>query len=186
MIPKKIHQIWLSDPDTMPLKCQIWCDEWKELHPEWEYKLWDGSTLTDELINKYNLENVHPAIISDILRVFIIRQYGGIYLDVDAKPNGTLDDLLECDFFAFADSWGQSGILVHGAIFGSRPHNPIFNYAIKAFENNSKLQIPPEKKFGYYVFCDMVCSQTGLGITIINPTLARKYAEHTFMRSWQR
>ncbi len=67
MIPKKIHQIWLSDLDTMPARCKHWCNGWEELHPEWEYKLWDRSILTEELINRYNLENVHPAIISDIL-----------------------------------------------------------------------------------------------------------------------
>lgn len=186
MIPKKIHQIWLSDIDTMPLKYRAWCDKWQELHPEWEYKLWDSSILTQELINKYSLESVHPAIISDILRILIVRQFGGVYLDVDARPVGPLDNLLDCDFFAFSDSWGESGILIHGAIFGSVQYNPIFDYAFKAFDKNSKLSISPVHKYGYTVFCNMVCSQTGPGITIINPTLARKYAEHTFMRSWQR
>ena len=81
-IPRIIHQIWLGSP--LPEKYFKWIETWTSLHG-WEYKLW-----TDESVKNMHLTNraLYDASTnygekSDILRLEILYQYGGVYADVD-------------------------------------------------------------------------------------------------------
>lgn len=80
-IPRIVHQIWLGSP--IPDDFLQFIDTWR--HDGWEYKLW-----TDAEIAKLNM---HNRVIydqsdnfgekSDIARLEILYQYGGIYVDTD-------------------------------------------------------------------------------------------------------
>jgi len=80
-IPRIVHQIWLGSP--VPNEFRQWMDSWR--HEGWEYKLW-----TDEEVAKLNM--VNRALYdqsenfgekSDIARLEILYQYGGLYVDTD-------------------------------------------------------------------------------------------------------
>ena len=45
-IPKKIHQIWLGEK-SIPKICKKWMNSWKDLNPQWEYKLWDEQNIKE-------------------------------------------------------------------------------------------------------------------------------------------
>ena len=69
---------------------------WKMNHPDWNVTFWD-----DKLVHQ-----IYPHLIpvlsqltqeawsSDVLRYYILRDYGGIYLDSDIRPLHKLDPLL--------------------------------------------------------------------------------------------
>ena len=52
MIPKIIHQLWIG-PDPMPKHCVEFCEEMKDMNPEFEYKLWGNEVLKEFKDDKY-------------------------------------------------------------------------------------------------------------------------------------
>lgn len=81
-IPRIVHQIWLGG--KVPEKFYNWMNSWTG-RSGWEYKLW-----TDQDVTKLHLHNQDLydqarcyAEKSDILRLEILYQYGGIYADID-------------------------------------------------------------------------------------------------------
>ena len=106
-IPKIIHQIWIG-PRKLPKKYAYWSKTWRELNPDWEYKLW-----TENEIKKISLIN-HDLFIkssnigfkSDLLRYEILKQFGGLYVDTDFEcikpiPNNFLRyDFVSCIVFS--------------------------------------------------------------------------------------
>lgn len=112
-IPKIIHQIWLGGP--VPEEYRKWMATWTSLQG-WEYKLWTDENVKDmRLYNRDLFDKVDNfGEKSDILRLEVLRNYGGVYVDMD----------LEClrpDFFEeFHRSFDfYIGIepLFHGAIY---------------------------------------------------------------------
>jgi mannosyltransferase OCH1-like enzyme len=99
MIYKKIHQIWVG-PNPIPEKSIKFIEKIKELHPDYEYRLWTDKDLTEE--NFSNLEYINSTPIyaqkADIMRYEILYKYGGIYLDIDFEVFKELTPLLTHDF----------------------------------------------------------------------------------------
>lgn len=124
MIPRVIHQIWLGGEVPDPLA--RFCAGWRELHPEWEWRLW---TSPDEL----ELRNADllrqpevfvpagsvPQFVADVMRYEILERFGGLYVDTDMECRKPLDGLVagaEC----FA-AWESQGSWIGNAILGSVP-----------------------------------------------------------------
>ena len=91
-IPKIIHQIWLGGGE-MPAHCKQFVKDMEEMHPDWEYHLWGNEVFTevykdDPFLKNYvkDPEIYKWAFIADRVRMLLLRDYGGIYCDVDAKP----------------------------------------------------------------------------------------------------
>lgn len=94
MIPKTIHQIWVGD-NKIPRHIVDFMVEIKNVHKDYDYYLWTDGNLPKmprKLKTIYNsLE--HPAMKADLLRVYVLYLYGGIYLDADYKLISHLDAL---------------------------------------------------------------------------------------------
>lgn len=98
-IPKIIHQTWKTE--TLPHPFNILADTWKELHPDWEYKLW-----TDEM-NRELIRGHYPEFLErydgyprniqrvDAFRYFVLLKEGGIYIDVDFECTTNISPLIE-------------------------------------------------------------------------------------------
>jgi mannosyltransferase OCH1-like enzyme len=95
MIDKKIHYIWLGNKE-IPLLYQRCIDSWKKYHPSWEVILWNEDNLPSNLpyVTKA-LEQKKYAFASDCLRIYILKLYGGVYLDADMEIVKPLDELIE-------------------------------------------------------------------------------------------
>lgn len=93
MIPRNIHQIWIGG--EMPQREDVWCAQWRDRNPGWRYKLWTdyGEYADDPYLRYFTETGEKPAFIADRLRVLILRDYGGIYIDADCQPLKTLDML---------------------------------------------------------------------------------------------
>ena len=93
---KIIHQIWVG-PYEMPDRERLFVQMVKDKNKTYEHKLWTNDNIPElpdnlkELYQKFELaeDYAHQA---DILRIFLIAKYGGIYMDVDFHCVGSLDN----------------------------------------------------------------------------------------------
>lgn len=122
-IEKIIHIIWLGS--KLPDKYNVFVDSWRKNHESWEVILWDDSRVENfDIKNKklYNSAN-NFGIKSDLLRLEILYQYGGVYVDTDLFSIKPLDDLIGLDLFVGLEY--ESNLLINNAIIGSCKRNPI-------------------------------------------------------------
>ena len=96
MIPKVIHYIWLGN--NKPVEVEKAILTWKKYAPEYRINEWNESNLP-EFKNKFYQEaikNKNYAFASDYARLWVLYNYGGIYMDTDmyllASPNKIIDD----------------------------------------------------------------------------------------------
>ena len=126
MIPKVIHYIWLGGKPLPELvkKCM---ESWKKYCPDWEIKRWDESNLDvnfcDYCRDAYKEKKY--AFASDVLRFKIIKENGGVYLDVDVELLKPLDDLLNQKCFMGYELWGDIFSIAPGLILGSEKNGVI-------------------------------------------------------------
>ncbi len=108
-IPKVIHYCWFGGK-PLPELAQRCIASWKKYCPDYEIIRWDESNF-DFNYNDYVREAYEAkkwAFVSDILRLYVLVEHGGIYMDTDVELLKPLDNLLEfealtgfeCDEFA--------------------------------------------------------------------------------------
>lgn len=123
-VPKSIIQIWIGNT-PMPAEMQEWCAQWKALHRDWEYRLWgqDGLDLyADDPYLRHLQAEEKQAFVADRLRVLLLRDFGGIYLDCDCfpvRPFRSIQHILdapEVDFVAGMRSPDRKFIALHRGI----------------------------------------------------------------------
>lgn len=116
MIPKIIHYCWLSGQE-FPQDVKKNLESWRKKLPDYEFMLWDAKRSevitcqwTEEALNhkKY-------AFVSDLVRLYAVYTYGGIYLDCDVQVLKSFDDLLHLPYFIGS----EKDSLIEPAIFGS-------------------------------------------------------------------
>jgi mannosyltransferase OCH1-like enzyme len=143
MIPKTFHQIWVG-PEKMPRREKQFYFELRDMHHDYESLLW-----TDDDINDLNmppkmkaLYDLHYAakkyaFCADVLRLFVVYTYGGIYCDVDFKPLQRLDHFLQFDgFFCYHPSTPTDFTIVNG-VFGAEKEHPIMKHLVEATQDNA-------------------------------------------------
>ena len=87
MIPRIIHQTWKTA--QIPAAYQHWQKSWREMHPDFVYRLWTNEDIEDfireqtvevqELFYSYK-ENICRI---DLVRYLILQKFGGLYVDLD-------------------------------------------------------------------------------------------------------
>ena len=135
-IPRIVHQIWLGS--AVPPKYYDWMRTWMAWHG-WDYKLWTDDDVKQ--LTLYNQELYDQAINygekSDILRLELLLQYGGIYADIDfecIRPE-IFDELHRYfDFYIGFEplSHGTIGGVykICNALIGSAPSHPLVKQMI--------------------------------------------------------
>lgn len=132
-IPKIIHYIWLGGKPLPELvnKC---IESWKKYCPDFEIKRWDESNLD---LNKYAFaktayDEKKYAFASDVFRFDILKEYGGIYMDVDVEIIKPIDKFLENEFFVGFEG-GQT--VAPGLIMGAEKNHPILYDMLEIYKN---------------------------------------------------
>lgn len=125
--------------------------EWRDLHPEYDYILWDNEKVKElfplknqHLYNQYDNENSNVWNgRANLLRLEILKKYGGIYIDADCIPNRKLDDyLLDNKFFiAYANEEARPGIL-NNAVLGSVTNYKLLDELINKLHTYKRLKQP--------------------------------------------
>jgi len=100
MIPKIIHQVHFGGKPSK--KLGDWMNTVRDLHPDWDYLLWDEHNLPLLKLNLQELQDSFPkwAGVSNAVRLKAILDFGGVYLDTDCECLKPLNPLLEQRAFA--------------------------------------------------------------------------------------
>lgn len=120
MIPKIIHFVWVGGKPLTPLAEQC-IESWKKYCPDYEIKRWDESNFD---INEnpfcseaYKLKKW--AFVSDYIRLKVLHEYGGIYMDADVEVLKPLDEFLKHPGF----SGFECTMKIPTGIMASEKHN---------------------------------------------------------------
>lgn len=147
MIPKVIHYCWFggNEKDELVTKC---IESWKKFCPDCEIIEWNESNF-DVDINDYVNEAYSEkrwAFVSDFARLWIVYNYGGIYLDTDVEIIKNIDSVFNNDcFFCYEDD----KYIATGLGFGSIKGNVVIKKLMDDYENihfkldNGKLDLLP-------------------------------------------
>lgn len=105
-LPKNIYFFWNDGFDNLPPLVELCIKLWEKLNPDFNIIKLDNKDLKNAL-QELNLEYLDIPIqhLSDILRVYILSNKGGIWADATVLPilplNRWLPEAFEEDFFAF-------------------------------------------------------------------------------------
>jgi mannosyltransferase OCH1-like enzyme len=139
IIPKIIHQTYINT--SIP---EVWQEAQKsciDLHPDWEYKLWTDEMSLQFIHDEYpwfeeTFKNYpYPIERADAIRYFVLRTYGGVYLDLDDGCNREMEPLLS--YPAWVRKTMPTGI--SNDAMGAVPEHPFFVYVteqIKSYDRN--------------------------------------------------
>lgn len=136
IIPKIIHQIWLSKYMSIPPQFTNWGLSWKALNPDYQYIFWDDLKidffLNNYFGNKKGILDRFPYDIQkcDILKYLILYVYGGIYADFDSKCVKNLTPLLDNKTFYITSDPHYSETSLNNSFIASVPKNEFVSLII--------------------------------------------------------
>ena len=136
MIEKKIHYVWLGNRE-IPEKQNTFIHGWQELHPDWEIVRWDQKNFDCDSNSwvKAEIEQHNWAFAADVIRIIVLLNHGGVYLDTDIELFKPLDDLAaENDFFIGYESDFWFGNAVLGAKKGHRILHEVYKRYLTPYE----------------------------------------------------
>lgn len=116
MIPRICHQAWVG-PKPIPEREKSWCVGMARMNPGWSVRLYGN-----ELLQRYSSDPYIKALtdlgkpwafICDRLRMLLLRDEGGIWLDPDCQPIRPLDTI--------KDVWDGPAAFVAGFRSPDRP-----------------------------------------------------------------
>lgn len=142
-LPRKIFQIWIG-PKPIPEREAAWCEETARLNPNWNHTLYGNELLlryaNDPYVKMMVAKDEKIAFLTDRLRVLLLRDEGGVYIDADAQPMRPLDalpiwDAPHVDFVAGLRSPSRKDVALHRAVpivdntfLASAPHGRMISH----------------------------------------------------------
>lgn len=133
MIPKIIHYCWMSQ-DNYPDKIQYCINSWRKLLPDYKIIKWDYSNFprgTSAYVDEaYDLKKY--AFCADWLRIYALKEYGGIYLDSDVEIVKSFDDLLSLPYFVCQE---ETHSQFEAAVIGCQKGWNLINDMFKLFQH---------------------------------------------------
>lgn len=135
MIPKTIHYVWLGNKPK-PKKIQKCIASWHKFCPDYEIKEWNETNfdVNSHLFVKEAYEAHNYAFASDVIRLVVLFEYGGIYVDADVEFLKPIDDLLNNEAFI---GFELPEYVNSGQIFGSVAKNELIAEHLKQYDGIS-------------------------------------------------
>lgn len=134
MIPKIIHYCWFGG-NPLPKLAKKCIRSWKKYCKGYEIRRWDESNFdisSAPLYVRQAYEAKKWAFVTDYVRLRIVHEHGGIYLDTDVELKKPLDDLLvHRAYFGFED--GKH--INTGLGFGAEPGAKILEELMHDYES---------------------------------------------------
>lgn len=153
-----MHHVWLGNkqiPDNLT-KCMKTC---YEHHSEWENMMWTDKNMPAPFFftEEYNIDNNY-ARKSDLIRLQVLYNYGGVYLDTDVECVKPIDKLFEDYDFVVATECGGNQIKdcnqthINNAVIGATKRSEVVRKMIEQVkENYRKIEIKPDDRPIQYV-----------------------------------
>lgn len=145
-IPKIIHYCWFGGGAISPenRKCM---ESWKKYCPDYKIIEWNDQNF-DISTNRYAQQAYEAkkyAFVSDYVRLAVLYEYGGIYLDTDVELVRPLDELLELPGFM---GFQTNNEVATGLGFGARKGNSVVQALLRDYDAldfySRKLRVTPK------------------------------------------
>lgn len=96
MIPKKIHYCWFGK-NPLPEQTKQYINTWKKYCPDYQIIEWNENNfdVNQNLYCKEAYSAKKWAFVSDYVRIKVLYDIGGIYMDTDIEVVKSLDNLLK-------------------------------------------------------------------------------------------
>lgn len=138
-IPKTVHYCWFGR-NPKPKLAEKCIKSWKKYCPDYEIIEWNEENFDLSACPVYvrqAYERKKWAFVTDYVRLKVVYEHGGIYLDTDVELKKPLDMLLPYSaYFGFEDD-------VHintGLGFGAEKGHPLLNELMQDYEDISFVQ----------------------------------------------
>jgi len=118
VVPRHVFVLWLQGERAAPPLVQMCLRRWRRLNPDWDVRVLDRSDVDRILADVPEaVRSVQPQALSDVLRIKLLAEHGGVWVDATTFPTAPLDLWLPAaaasGFFAFrghrpplaVDSW---------------------------------------------------------------------------------
>lgn len=132
MIPKIIHYCWFGRGEKPELakKCIA---SWRRFCPDFEIREWNEDNCGDLSIpfmaEAYAAKKY--AFVSDVMRLVVLEQYGGVYFDTDVEVLRDISPLLEDEGFI---GFENDQFVNSGQVMAAVPHQPVVQAMIEKYK----------------------------------------------------
>ena len=194
MIPKIIHYCWFGG-NPKPEIVEKCIQSWKKFCPDWEIKEWNESNF-DVNSTPFTAEAYASkkwAFVSDVARLAILKQHGGVYMDTDVEIKESIDKLLDYNAFFVFES---NRYIATGLGFGCIAEHPAVNsmlefYNGKHFIVNGKIKMIPCPAGNTEALCALYrefrqdgTSQKFSDVLVVSPADYNRCAHHYGAATW--
>ncbi len=136
MIPKIIHYVWVGDNEKpeIVLKC---INSWEKFCPDYKIIQWNKNSFKeiDNLYVKQAFECKKWAFVSDYLRLYALKQYGGFYFDTDLEITNSLDIFLNNNFVSGFENFNGKISPIITALIGAGKGNSVICELLKEYDD---------------------------------------------------
>lgn len=137
-IPRILHFVWVGDETRRP---DAFINSWRDLHPEWEVRIWGNDDLAREhwrlrrhidVMWKRELPGV-----ADMMRYEILLKHGGIALDADGVALRPIPEwVLNSEAIAASENEIDAPGMLAMGFLGTVPGNPFFEALVAGLEQD--------------------------------------------------
>lgn len=170
MIPKRIHYFWFGGNEK-PAKVKKCIDSWKKYCPDYELMEWNETNFDVHCMPyvEQAYESKKYAFVSDVARIMMVYEHGGIYMDTDVEVIKPLDDLLENKAYM---SFENDNHVNTGQGFGAEAGNSILKKHIDVYKKaqfikeDGSFDVTPCTEYTTALLADMGLTLDGTEQTI--------------------
>ena len=138
MIPKIIHYCWFGRGEKPELAKRC-IASWKKFCPDFEIREWNEDNC-DYLAMPFMAEAYAAkkyAFVSDVMRLVVLEQYGGVYFDTDVEVLRDISPLLDDEGFI---GFENDQFVNSGQVMAAVPHQPIVQAMIEEYKKQHYMQ----------------------------------------------
>lgn len=200
MIPKVIHYIWFGEKKPQYVIDSI--NTWRDNLPEYSFCEWNEKNTQKYISNDFALAALKKkkyAFLSDYIRLRVLHEFGGIYLDTDMIINKNFNNFLEYETF-----WGRMYSNAIGtSVIGSVPKSDLVAKLIAKYDSSVVSMEESNNRLVTRLFIDEFDNfdiqnkkQVLGGNNLLLPTYyfylpslfnkSECYSYHLFINSWNR
>ncbi len=145
----------------MPQLAKECIASWKKYMPDWKYKLWNEDTFDVNYCayTRDAYEAKKYAFVSDVARLVVLKEYGGLYLDVDFEALKPFDNLME--YTAFAGFEGSKHYPLMMGVCASAPQGEWVTEMLASYDN--RRFIMPDGSYDLTTNVQYITAQMAVG-----------------------
>lgn len=154
-IPKIIWLYWGQGWENVPYVVKKCAESWAHYNPDWEINFLDEETLKKYIdIGDINISTF--AALSDVIRINLLKKYGGIWCDATVWCNKPLNEWITSytDFFAFSNP-APDRLIASWFLAASSNSYIIDKWCSKVNEYWSNRNVPHHYFWFHYLFTNI-------------------------------